>query len=68
MKVVAFLQCQWFRDPERAKKTLARYEAHGSHGREAFLRDMLFLGCLTGKRNVSALKNSGIVGRFFQLR
>lgn len=52
MKVVAFLQNQWFKDPERAKMILERYEKderHGGNGREMFLRDMLFLGCLTGK-------------------
>ncbi len=49
MMILGLLQNQWFKDPERAKKILARYEASGD-GRETFVRDMLFLGCLTGKR------------------
>ncbi len=49
MKIVAFLQNQWFKDPVRAAKIMARYEANGD-GREAFIRDMLFMSCLTGKR------------------
>ena len=57
MKTVAFLQNQWFKDPERAKKLLERYEKFvftDGDGRERFLRDMLFLGCLTGKRLLAA--------------
>lgn len=53
MKVLAFLQNMWFKDPERANLLLQRYEKHHNDdgcGRERFIRDMLFLRCLTGKR------------------
>ncbi len=51
MKVLGLLQNMWFKDPERAKKTLAfYYEKKGDGGRERFISDMLFFGCLTGRR------------------
>src|SRR5580704_11561463 len=50
MTILAFLQCQWFKDPDRARRLLARYCDDEERGRNRFLRDMLFLGCLTGKR------------------
>lgn len=53
IKVVGFLQNQWFRDPDRAKLLLNRCQEHEEcphAGRERFIRDMLFFGCLTGKR------------------
>lgn len=50
--VVAFLQNMWFKDPERAKKILALYEKREplGDGRQRFIRNFLFFGCLTGKR------------------
>jgi len=49
--IVAFLQNQWFREPDRASKILALYENRKpEEGREQFIRDFLFFGCLTGKR------------------
>lgn len=51
MTVVGFLQNMWFKDPERAKRLLGIYCAKKEDGgREQFIRDMLFLGCLTGRR------------------
>lgn len=58
MKVVAFLQNQWFRDPERIKKIIAdtvdRESEHGGRDeagvREFYIASFLFMGCLTGKR------------------
>lgn len=51
MKILAFLQNQWFRDPERARRALAYYvEKRGAKGRNRFIADMLFFGCLTGRR------------------
>ncbi len=51
MKIVAFLQNQWFRNPERAKFMLDKYQARDKDGgRERFLHDFLFFGCLTGRR------------------
>ena len=50
--ILCLLQNQWFRDPERAKKLLLKYHEHKGEeaGRNRFIRDMLFMGCLTGKR------------------
>jgi hypothetical protein len=48
-RILGLLQNQWFRNPERAKMVLALYEQRGK-GRNLFIRDMLFLGCLTGRR------------------
>lgn len=47
--ILALLQNQWFKDPERARRVLRLYEDRGK-GRSQFIRDMLFLGCLTGRR------------------
>jgi len=51
-KVVAILQNMWFKDPERVKETVKFYvDKKGEEaGRERFIRDMLFFGCLTGRR------------------
>lgn len=46
MKIVAFLQNQWFKDPERIKAMLS--ENPGL--RERYISAFLFMGCLTGKR------------------
>lgn len=43
MKIVAFLQNQWFKDPEWAKQMLQRYPRH------RFLHCTLFMGCKTGQ-------------------
>ena len=51
--VVAFLQNMWFKEPERAKKILDKYVKNGD-GREMFIRDMLFMKCLTGRRLMQA--------------
>lgn len=52
-RVLCLLQNQWFKDPERAKKLLKTHQKHEGgywEGRYRFIRDMLFMGCLTGKR------------------
>lgn len=46
MRIVAFLQNQWFRDPERIKAMFAENPEH----RERYISAFLFMGCLTGKR------------------
>lgn len=43
---VAFLQNQWFEDPKRVRRL---YEKHPDR-RQQFIRDFLFMGCLTGRR------------------
>ena len=50
--VVAFLQNLWFRNPERMKLIYDKYIAREEpgKGRQRFIRDFLFFGCLTGKR------------------
>lgn len=51
--ILALLQNQWFRDAERAAKLLDQYIKHEGgywEGRARFSRDMLFMGCLTGRR------------------
>ena len=65
MKVVAFLQCQWFRDPERVRGIIERRTAQELAGngdgmtaaqvREEYISYFLFAGCLTGKRLRAAL-------------
>lgn len=46
MKIVAFLQNQWFKDPEGVK---AMFDEHPER-RERYIEAFLFMGCLTGKR------------------
>jgi len=46
MKVLAFLQNQWFKDPKGVKAIYARYPDK----RNVFIARFLFMGCLTGKR------------------
>ncbi len=48
LRVVAFLQCQWFKDPERVRQTYARHP--GEDFRRRFIATTLFMGCLTGRR------------------
>lgn len=50
MKILAFLQNQWFRDPEGIKEIFA---AHPER-RERYIAAYLFMGCLTGRRLKSA--------------
>lgn len=45
-RVVAFLQNQWFRDPEKARKIFERHPEQ----REELVARFLFSGCLTGRR------------------
>lgn len=47
MKILAFLQNMWVRDPERVKFTIAR---DGEEFRRRFMTYALFAGCLTGRR------------------
>jgi hypothetical protein len=48
MRVVAFLQNQWFKDPERVKKIIEKSDH--PNAREWYIKTFLFWGCLTGKR------------------
>lgn len=49
--VMVLLQCQWFNDPARARQVLSTYiTLKGDPGWNRFVRDMLFMGCLTGNR------------------
>lgn len=50
--VMFLLQNQWFKDPVRTQQVLALYKDHKGEeaGWNRFVRDMLFLGCLTGRR------------------
>lgn len=56
-KIVAFLQNQWFKQPDRIKAQIAEAPARHPHkfrshadAREWFLSAYLFMGCVTGKR------------------
>lgn len=51
-RAMMLLQNQWFNDVDRAKVTLSMYKEHKGErwGWNRFVRDMLFMGCLTGKR------------------
>lgn len=46
MRIVAFLQNQWFKDPEGVKRMFAEHPDR----RERYISAFLFMGCLTGKR------------------
>lgn len=46
MTTVAFLQNQWFRNPERVREIFARRP----EDREYYISAFLFMGCLTGQR------------------
>lgn len=50
MKIVAFLQNQWFKDPEGIKAMFAEHPER----RERYIEAFLFMGCLTGRRLKSA--------------
>lgn len=53
-KIVAFLQNQWFRDPERMKRI--REDVHWKDKpRWHWNATWLFFGCLTGRRLLEAL-------------
>jgi hypothetical protein len=51
MKILAFLQNQWFKNPARVKEM---YERHPDL-RNQYIARFLFMGCLTGRRLQSAL-------------
>lgn len=51
MKIIAFLQNQWFKDPDRMKRML---ETTFKGDRQKFTRTFLFFGCLTGRRLTKA--------------
>lgn len=52
--VMGLLQNQWFKDPERIPHIMKLYEEHKDTldcpPRNRFIRDMLFLSCLSGRR------------------
>jgi hypothetical protein len=52
ISIVAFLQNQWFKDPERAKLA---FEKMGTANRHLLVEYALFRGCLTGRRLRAAL-------------
>lgn len=52
--IMAFLQNQWFRDPERVKQIRQRPE-WAERPRHDWNRTWLFFGCLTGRRLQAAL-------------
>lgn len=60
MKIVAFLQNQWFKDPERIKRIIQdtiEKESHWKNAgeiREYYISAFLFMGCLTGQRLMRA--------------
>lgn len=51
MKILAFLQNQWFHNPEAIKAQFARRPEM----RNALIGTYLFMGCLTGRRLAAAL-------------
>src|SRR4051812_41878052 len=51
IQVLAFLQNQWFRNPEKVQRM---YEENPEH-RNDYIRHFLFMGCLTGRRLEQAL-------------
>lgn len=52
-KVLGLLQNQWFKDPERIPHLIKQYDRYDGQmncpPRNRFIRDMLFMGCKTGK-------------------
>ncbi len=48
-RTVAFLQNQWFKDPEAARRTFARHDDNPSM-RSRLVAAFLFAGCTTGRR------------------
>lgn len=56
MKIVAFLQNQWFKNPARVEEAInARPEAERAAFRQRFATRALFMGCLTGQRLLKSL-------------
>jgi hypothetical protein len=54
-RILAIMQNQWFRDPERAKQSMDRLEkVHGPRARRRFIYHALFAGSLSGKRLLNA--------------
>jgi len=51
MKILAFLQNQWFKNPERVKAIMER----NPERRNQLIGTYLFMGCLTGRRLTDAL-------------
>lgn len=51
MKVLAFLQNQWFKEPDRIREIYARHPDKRNH----FIAQFLFMGCLSGRRLKTAL-------------
>jgi hypothetical protein len=51
MKILAFMQCLWFRDSTKAAEIFARHPEK----RNDLIRLYLFAGCLTGRRLQQAL-------------
>lgn len=54
MKILAFLQNQWFKNPERVKAIMDR----NPERRNQLIGTYLFMGCLTGQRLTVALGES----------
>jgi len=52
MKIVAFLQNMWVRDPARVREGIKQ---HGEEYRRRVMAYSLFAGCLTGRRLKAAL-------------
>lgn len=46
MKIVCFLQNQWFKNPDSARRALASHPENRSY----LVRAWLFMGCITGRR------------------
>lgn len=58
MKVLAFLQNQWFRNPAKIKQIIQ--DAEFPDAREFYIKTFLFWGCLTGRRIKAALGEAWI--------
>lgn len=53
MTILAFLQNQWFKNPDKAREVYAR----NPHLRNQLIKRFLFAGCLTGRRLQEALSD-----------
>ncbi len=63
MKIIAFLQNMWVRDPEKVRRSLEReedLEIRAEH-RLRYIEYALFAGCLTGRR-LEALRGDCLGG------
>ena len=50
-RILAIMQNQWFRDPQRAREIIDRLEnAHGPRMRRRFISHALFAGSVSGRR------------------